>query len=105
GPDAGVLNEVVSSQLTSGMLTDGAFLELWNGDYLDSLDALSPGPYAALVLGLRPLDPSAGVSFVVSISSLWPLFFSTDAFGYPVVQPLRVTSPESPITTKPPPTA
>src|SRR5262249_47781387 len=36
GPEADLLNEIVSAKFTGGILTDGAFLEMWNGDtYFD----------------------------------------------------------------------
>ena len=86
GPDASVLNEVVSAQLIVG---NGIFLELWNGDYFDSSFVDDNGPYASLHLGLQPLDPSAGVSFYVT-TEIWPQF-PADEYGFPVLEPQRVT--------------
>jgi hypothetical protein len=84
GPDAGVLNDVVSAQLA------GASFELWNGDYFDSPFPYESGPYSSFVIELRPQDPAAGVSFLVQ--GYWNpgVLFSTDEFGYPVVEPQRV---------------
>src|SRR4051794_20100396 len=62
GPDADILNAAVSRQLTGGDLTDGAFLELWNGDYFDSNFPYESGPYSSFEVWLRPLDSSVGVS-------------------------------------------
>jgi hypothetical protein len=95
GPDAEVLNEVVSAQLTAGSLPDGAFFELWNGDYFDSYFWWDNGPYSSWDLGLTPL--ATGVSFYVGGDSDWSLF-STDASGYPLVEPRRVGASYSTIT-------
>jgi Calx-beta domain len=98
GPDADILNEVVSQQLTAGDLTDGAYFELWNGDYFDSNFPYESGPYASFDLRLRPLDSSVGVSFYVTGGGwVWPIF-SADGDGYPLVEPRRVGAYYSTIT-------
>jgi hypothetical protein len=87
GPDADILNAAVSSQLTGGSLTDGAYIELSSGYYFDSAFWWDSGPYANLDLGLWPLDPEAGVSFYLTTGGwYWPPF-STDAEGYPILEP------------------
>jgi hypothetical protein len=98
GPDADILNAVVSAQLTGTSLTDGAFLELWNGDWFDSSFPFDSGPLSSFDIGLRPLDPSAGVSFDVSGGGWVYPFFSTDGDGYPLVEPRRVGAYSSRIT-------
>jgi hypothetical protein len=87
GPDADILNEVVSSQLTGGGLTDGAFCELSTGYYFDSQDWWSTGPYANFDQKLQPADPQAGVSFYLTTGRWYRPPFSTDDFGYPIVEP------------------
>lgn len=89
GPDADVLNAAVSQQLVSGSLTDGAFLELLNGETYDSLDPMGGGLYSSWNLGLLPLD--AGVSFYVSGSWLRS-HLTTDVGGYPAVEPQRLAA-------------
>ncbi len=81
GPDEDTLNAVVSQQLLRGSLDDGVFLELrnvstWGGEYW----------YSTWNLGLLPLDPNAGVSFVAGHGNL-PSLFSWDANYYPAVEP------------------
>jgi hypothetical protein len=98
GPDADILNAAVSQQLTAGSLTDGAFFELWNGDYFDSSFWEYSGTYASFDLGLRPLDPASGVSFDVSGDWDYLSPFSTDEDGYPVVEARRVGAYFSTIT-------
>ena len=90
GPDADVLNAVVSQQLVSGGLTDGAGFEVWNGDYLDSAFPDDGGRYSSFDIGLRPLDAATGVSFVVQ--GYPGVLFSTDEFGYPLVEPQRASA-------------
>ncbi len=90
GPDADVLNQVVSQQLIRGRLRDDGFLDLVNFDYFDSADPIISGRYGAWNFGLLPLDPAVGVSFSAENSWLYP--FSTDENRYPVVEPQRVTS-------------
>ena len=55
GPDADVLNEVVSRQLIMNHRGDDVFLELRNGDYYDSLDPLGGGPHGEWDIGLVSL--------------------------------------------------
>jgi hypothetical protein len=98
GPDADILNAAVSQQLTGGDLTDGAFFELSNGDYLDSNMWWESGPYVSFDLRLRPLDSSAGVSFYATGGGWVQPQFSTDEAGYPVVEPRRVGAYDSAIT-------
>jgi hypothetical protein len=90
GPDADVLNEVVSRQLVSGGRPNAACLELWNGNYFDSNFPYESGPYSTFVIELWPQDPAAGLSFLVQ--GYWNpgVLFSTDEFGYPLVEPQRV---------------
>lgn len=85
GQDAEVLNDVVSSHLTGGEVTGGAFLELLNGSYFD-YNFYDGGTYAQWRFGL---DSPSGLSF--GAVGGHPLF-STDADGYPVVGPLRLRS-------------
>ena len=89
GPDADVLNEVVSQQLLSG------FFELRNGYQIGSLFSDDDGPYRSLELGLSPLGE--GVSFYVT-GPAWAAQFSTDEQGYPVVEPQLVWAHYSTIT-------
>jgi hypothetical protein len=98
GPDADILNAVVSAPLTAGDLTDDAFFEVWNGDYFNSDFPSDSGPSASFDLRLRPLDPSAGVSFYATGGGWVSHFFSTDADGYPLVEPRRVEALYSTIT-------
>lgn len=86
GPDADILNEVVSSQLTGGGLTGGAFIELSTGYYFDSADWWSSGPYSNLDLELSPADPQAGVSFYLTTGGWYPPPFSLDPDGYPILE-------------------
>ncbi len=90
GPDAEALNNVVSSQLAGGHLSDGGFLELLNGWGFNAYDEWGGGAYATWRFGLAPFDRPAGVGFS-ALAWYYPLF-STDADGYPVVEPLRVSS-------------
>jgi hypothetical protein len=80
GPDADVLNEVVSQQLMSSSL----FLELWNGDFYDPHYAWDKGPYATWQLGLAP--PGESVSFYCQGTGAW----DADEYGYPVIEPQLV---------------
>jgi hypothetical protein len=84
GPDAAILNDVVSSQLTLGGVADGAFLEFADVQYFDP-DEWSAWGYWSLQLD--PLVPATGVRFVTSGSVDW---FDADEFGYPLVQPQRL---------------
>jgi hypothetical protein len=87
GPDADVLNEVVSQQLVGG------FFELRHGYQLGSLFADDDGPYRFLELGLF----SEGVSFYVNHAA-WAAQFSADEQGYPVVEPQLVWASYSTIS-------
>jgi len=95
GPDADVLNSVVSQQLIGGGLVDGAFLTLTNGDWYESIDPWAPNLYTRLDLQLVPLERYAGVSFAVSFPYLWNEQSPTDANGYPLFEPRSVTSETS----------
>jgi hypothetical protein len=92
GPDAVVLNEVVSQQLVASSRGDDVFLELRNGDSYDSVDPWGGGLYGAWDIGLESLD---GVSFFAGAS--WGYRFPTDGNGYPIVEPHRVTSQQTSI--------
>jgi hypothetical protein len=88
GPDADILNPVLSQHLVAGGLGDGAILQLVNGDYYEPEFWWDSGPYATWYLGLLPNDYFAGVSF--SANNWWSYsLFSTDELGYPVVEPKR----------------
>ncbi len=97
GPDAGVLNEVVSSQLTRSSLGDDVFLELRN---VYSYGGLYPGD-SSWDLELLPFDASTGITFLAGawdryLTGVW---FPTDetGYGYPVVEPQRITSQQTSI--------
>ncbi|HZL87876.1 MAG TPA: Calx-beta domain-containing protein [Pirellulaceae bacterium] len=95
GPDADILNEAVSRQLTGGGLTDGAYVELSIGSSFDSYFWWDSGPFANFDLGLWPADPVAGVSFYVTTGGWhWPPF-STDVDGYPIVESGLTTADSS----------
>jgi hypothetical protein len=91
GPDAAILNEVVSRQLTSGGLANGAFLELVNAQYFDPFEWEA---WSLWNLQIEPSDPSAGVRFGTTGYAYW---FDTDEFGYPLVQPQRLAEAYSSI--------
>jgi hypothetical protein len=93
GPDADILNEIVSAHFTGGMLTGGAFLELWNGDtYYDAYgDFIYSDTYGGWKLGLMP-DAGPGVYFDCGGFSFDLGPFRTDEAGYPIVEPQRVFS-------------
>ena len=87
GPDAAVLNEVVSGQL------NGAFFRLINQDYYDPDYWFDSGPYAIWDLRFSPSAPSG-----VSLTSYgWEPFtwHPANEDGYPLVQPQRLYSQES----------
>ena len=88
GPDADILNEVVSSQLTGGGL------EFVHGEYFNSNTGEGDGPYGTWGLGLYG---SAGVSFFSNNFFAYSLF-STDEYGYPLVEPQRLEPVYSTIT-------
>jgi hypothetical protein len=91
GPDADVLNEVISRQLIMSQRGDDVFLELRNGDYYDSLDPLGGGPHGEWYIRLVCLYwGTAHVSF--SAGADWTSQFPRDESGYPSVEPQRVTS-------------
>jgi hypothetical protein len=110
GPDANVLNAVVSQQLTSGSLTDGALLDLRNVYRYDEYPYWYyyyyysygyPQWYSTWELGLQPDDPATGVSFSGwngYLGSGYAYAFPTDAEGYPVVGPQRITSQQLVVT-------
>ncbi len=91
GPDAAILNDVVSRQLASGGLVNGAFIELIDTQYFgpDGWDA--SGLWS---LQLNPTDPMMGVRFGTMGYVYW---FDTDEFGYPLVQPQRLAGANSSI--------
>jgi hypothetical protein len=95
GPDAEVLNQVVSQQLIKGSLGNDAFFELWNGDYYEPEFWWDSGPYGGWFLELSPLDPAVGVSF--SAYNWWTSPFSADESGYPLVEPQRTRTVSSAI--------
>lgn len=72
GPDADVLNEVVSQQLIRGDLLGDGFFTLNNVDYFDSTDPFISGPYSVWQVGLLPLDRDVGVSFDAGGGALSP---------------------------------
>jgi hypothetical protein len=89
GPDADVLNDVVSRQLVAG--GDGGdvlILEnsIWYSLGYDSL----VGKYGGWSLHLSPLDSADGVSF--HILGNWGIVggFASDADGYPLAEPRRI---------------
>lgn len=63
GPDGVTLNEVVSGQLAGGGLTNGAVVELVNGDYMDQQFWWESGPYSSFSLSLSPTNFEHGVVF------------------------------------------
>jgi hypothetical protein len=91
GPDADVLNEVISQQLTRSNLGGDLFLELRN---VYSYGGLYPGA-ATWDLGLLPLDDAAGVSFFAGalygyLTGIW--FPADNGYGYPSVEPQTIRS-------------
>jgi len=87
GPDAAVLNTVVSGQLVGGGGTDGAVLELSNVDYWNP-DIWEGDQYGMWQLVLVP-EAAGGVWFQNASWDYNPTF-ATDADGYPLVQPIRL---------------
>jgi len=77
GPDADILNAVVSQQLVAGAFSNGAFLWLTNADSNGS-------QWGEWYLGLSPQDPANGVYFDVE-NQLSQNVFPSDANGYPIV--------------------
>ncbi len=100
GPDADVLNDVISQQLTRSSLGDDLFLELRN---TYSYGGLWPGS-GFWEIGLLPLDDAAGISFFArgegSIAvPQYPGVFWFPAeydfvhpYGFPLVVPQTITS-------------
>jgi hypothetical protein len=96
GPDAAILNEVVGSHLVQGGVPEGGVLELVNGE--DSYDG---GTYLTWVLRLYPQDPANGFYFVTSPFGFFTgIQFPADEFGYPLVQPQRLSWADSLIWNK-----
>jgi hypothetical protein len=91
GPGAAILNEVVSSQLTWGGQTDGAFLDLVNYSWYDA----GSNPVGLCALRLLPTDPPTGVHFQLFAETVPE--FPSDELGYPLVQPQRLTGANSSI--------
>lgn len=96
GPEAEVLNEVVSAQLAMGSLAGGAVLELINGDYYYAAWGEN-GTYSYWNLGLAP-GPEPGVSFFVNGEFLYFEPLPTDEFGFPAVEPQRLYAYSSTIS-------
>jgi Calx-beta domain len=101
GPDADVLNAVISQQLTRSSLGGGVFLELEN---IYSYGGLYPGG-ATWNLGLLPLDESTGVSFFAGawnnyLTGKWfpaaHQYYNSN-YGFPIVESLLVTSQKTSI--------
>ncbi|MCC7333528.1 MAG: hypothetical protein IT422_00430 [Pirellulaceae bacterium] len=94
GPDADVLNAVISEQLTGSSLGGDVFLELRN---IYSYAGFYPGG-ATWDFGLLPLDESTGVSFFAGAWSnyLTGVWFPTEdrvfSYGYPLLEPQMITS-------------
>jgi len=100
GPDADVLNEVVSAQLAEGSLTGGGFLELRNVEFFDGgYDTYYE--YTTWDLGLSPPDPDAGVS-LDCYGELSDGHFSADQSGYPLVEPQRLAARLTTVTDRRP---
>lgn len=91
GPEADVLNAVVSGQLAGGSLPDGAVLEVYSSDYFDPDFPEHSGSYSTFSIGLGPLDSASGVAFDVVGDWPWAGYF------YPTDEPLRVWANESTI--------
>lgn len=91
GPEADILNEIVSEQFTRGALTDCAFLEMWNGDtYYDLYgDFIYSDTYGGWSLGLAS-EPGPGVGFGCWGFSADYGPFRTDEDGYPEFEPQSV---------------
>lgn len=90
GPDAGVLNDVVSSQLTQGgQWIDGdAVLELRHGTYYEPWYETTT-QYKVWQMGLSPPDRLAGV-LIDWLGEWTPGLFDADPSGYPVLDPQRL---------------
>jgi len=92
GPDAAILNEVVSRQLTQGGVADGAVLELVNvySTYANGFGEA----WSYWNLRLEPAAPWMGVSFW---NYGYSYLFAADELGYPLVQPQRLWQADSSI--------
>jgi PEP-CTERM motif len=98
GPDADVLNEVISQQLTTSSLGGDLFLKLSN---LYNYTDFWPGN-SFWDIGLLPLDDAAGVSFFASGYKAYSAFpyanggawFPAEGSseGFPLVEPQTITS-------------
>jgi hypothetical protein len=86
GPDAEILNQVVSQQLFAGSEADGAFFELMSDEFVYD-DGGYGGRSGYFRLGV---SGSAGVSF--SALSYHAPIFDMDENGYPLVEPMRIES-------------
>jgi hypothetical protein len=95
GPDANILNAVVSQQLDQGGMSDGGYLELRNHYYYDPVDWSLVSASRDLGLRLLPLDGGPGVSFDVTAYDTYP--FSADENGYPLIEPQRLRAWDSAI--------
>jgi hypothetical protein len=88
GPDAGVLNDVVSSQLTQGGQYIGVVLELRHGTYYEPWYETTT-QYNVWWMGLSPPDRNAGV--LIDWEGQWsPGLFDGDPGGFPVLDPQRL---------------
>jgi hypothetical protein len=103
GPDADVLNEVISQQLTRSSLGGDLFLKLSN---LYNYTDFWPGN-SFWDIGLLPLDDAAGVSFFARGYKAYSAFpyasggawFPTEGGGegFPLIEPQTITSQETSI--------
>jgi hypothetical protein len=86
GPDADVLNDVVSSQLTQGGLWTGAVLELRHGTYYEPWYETTT-QYKTWYMALSPSNAGVEIDWVGD----WRAgSFAMDQSGYPVVEPQRL---------------
>jgi hypothetical protein len=98
GPDAAILNDVVSSQLAGGGFSGGAFLSLMNANYYATGFEDEGVPGTGWDLWLSPSDPAAGVSFATYQEWQSPdSQFASDENGYPLVRSQRLYPDESDI--------
>ena len=88
GPDADVLNEVVSSQLTQGGQYIGVVLELRHGTYYEPWYETTT-QYNVWWMGLSPPDRQVGV-LIDWAGQRSPGLFDGDPTGYPVLDPHRL---------------
>lgn len=89
GPDADILNEVVSRRLVNGSLREGAVMELSNEDYVDFYNPEYNVSHSFFSIALQAQEHGTGLQFYVG--GINPLF-SMDEFGYPLVEPQRLNA-------------